>query len=907
MLAGLRSRSFFAAAAALSLIAGPAMRADESRPFGGFFPRKHEGMLVTIPGVPLPPLDPDAVRNGIALLRPLVSGLRVFGKTAALAREIGYMATLHAALGEDAEADRLFAEAEEVLRQLGVTGRDLGWINNNRGLTRLQQNRNLEALRYFQAALSSFHEETSEIQEARAKVEQNIGVSYELLGDPENSESHFWEALAVVKHMRREQDPEFDMIRINLADVYGSMNDFAAARSLLEPLAVEGRSHGITRLAILNNLGHVLYAMDDTHGAESVLRKALAMTQPDTRERMFVETNLAATYFAAEDFEATQREGEKTLRLALLLDGEDSTTAAAAMVTLGTTAMARGELDVADRLLGKATSVLSKEKMASDVTAAAIQEMAIVAQRRGDRRRALELSARALQMNKDDLARILAFGSESQRLAYRSHLHPYDQLANLGDAALLADAVLVTKGAVLESLLRERAQARRSSSAADRQRLDRIHWLKVELMEKRGRGEEHLEVLQEEIQKEETALAKSLKLKPGTVPDTTPVTLAAVQDALRDDEALIEIIQYLRYDGDRMKVPCYGAIVIPHRGSASWVPLGPAEAIDPLISGLLWHLDVGNRGMDVPSDAGDIIPALRELNDRVWRPLERVLPAGVRRIVLSPDGAMHFIPWPALLDEKERYLVERWQLAQVGSGRDLLRADGAAADKTLLALADGMNDLPSAREETRRLAAMAQANGWRITVLTGDEAVETALTRSPAPRILHFATHGAQLGDSRIGVVAGRLGQDPMYRGALLLGGAKRTLAAWKRGAALPAADDGILTAEEVAGLDLSRTWLTVLSACRSGAGEASIGEGIIGLRRGFTLAGTRNLVYSLWSIDDEATAHFMEDFYERLFQTGDPARALNETQAAQLRRWTELDHDIPTAVFRAAGFVLSR
>lgn len=897
--------ALFAAVVVLSLIADSTIRADGGRTFGGFFPREHKGVLVTIPGAPLPPASPDAVRNGMVALRPLVAGLRLFGKTAALAREIGFMATLHAALGEDAEADRLFSEAEEMLRQLGITGRDLGWVNNNRGLTRLQQLRVEEALRYFQAAIQSFQEMTPEIQEGRAKVEQNIGMSYALLGDLENSESHFWQALAVVKQMGRADDPEFDVIRVNLAEVYGSIHDFSAARNLLEPLSAEGRSRGIIRLAVLNNLGYVLCAMNETRGAEAVLRKALAMTRQDSQERSFVQMNIALAYFTANDFAATEREGQEALRLARLLYGEDSANAAAAMATLGTVALARGDLDEAERLLGKTVAVLSREKAASDLTAGVIQELAIAAQRRGDRRRALELSARALQMKKKALAQILAFGSESQRLAYRSNLYPYDQLANLGDAALLADAVLATKGAVIESLLRERAQTR-SSSAADRRRLDHIHWLKVELMEKKARGEEHLEILQNELQTAETALAKSLKLQREAIPDRA-VTLSSVQNALQTDEALVEFVQYLRFDGDLRKVPCYGAIVIPHHGDASWVPLGPAEAIDPLISGLLLHLDGGDRGMDVPSEPGDVIPTLRELHDVVWRPLERVLTAGVRRVVLSPDGAMHFIPWPALLDDKEHYLVERWQLAQVGSGRDLLRGNTATTDKTLLAFADGTNNLAGTRKETDGLATIAGANGWRATVLAGDAAKETVLTRVPAPRILHFATHGVLLDSDSGGVVGARLGHDPMYRGALLLSGANRTLAAWKRGVALPSSDDGILTAEEVAGLDLSRTWLTVLSACRTGAGESRIGEGIVGLSRAFALAGTKNLVYSLWSVDDEATAHFMQEFYKRLFQNGDPDRALNETQAAELRRWTELDHDIPAAVFRAAGFVLSR
>jgi CHAT domain-containing protein len=154
-----------------------------------------------------------------------------------------------------------------------------------------------------------------------------------------------------------------------------------------------------------------------------------------------------------------------------------------------------------------------------------------------------------------------------------------------------------------------------------------------------------------------------------------------------------------------------------------------------------------------------------------------------------------------------------------------------------------------------------------------------------------------------------------MYRGYLLLGGAEHTLAAWKEGTVVAFSEDGILTAEEVAGLDLRGTWLTVLSSCRSGAGDAMTGEGVLGLRRGFALAGTENLLFSLWSVDDDATARFMEAFYGRLFQNGDMVRAFQETQATQLRQWRETlslregrggRDAIGTAVRLAGAFVLS-
>jgi CHAT domain-containing protein len=146
-----------------------------------------------------------------------------------------------------------------------------------------------------------------------------------------------------------------------------------------------------------------------------------------------------------------------------------------------------------------------------------------------------------------------------------------------------------------------------------------------------------------------------------------------------------------------------------------------------------------------------------------------------------------------------------------------------------------------------------------------------------------------------------------MYRNYLMLGGAERSLAAWRQGSILPFSEDGILTAEEIGGLDLGRTWLTVLSACQTGAGEAKSGEGILGLRRGFALAGTRYLLFTLWSVDDEDTERFMQLFYEKLFATGDPASAFSETQRAELRRLRQEHDGLTKEALRAGGFVLTR
>ena len=83
-----------------------------------------------------------------------------------------------------------------------------------------------------------------------------------------------------------------------------------------------------------------------------------------------------------------------------------------------------------------------------------------------------------------------------------------------------------------------------------------------------------------------------------------------------------------------------------------------------------------------------------------------------------------------------------------------------------------------------------------------------------------------------------------MLRSFLVLAGVNT----WLQGGALPAeAEDGMLTAEDVSGMHLLGTELVVLSACDTGRGAVQTGEGVLGLRRAFVLAGAQTLVMSLW------------------------------------------------------------
>jgi tetratricopeptide (TPR) repeat protein len=204
-------------------------------------------------------------------------------------------------------------------------------------------------------------------------------------------------------------------------------------------------------------------------------------------------------------------------------------------------------------------------------------------------------------------------------------------------------------------------------------------------------------------------------------------------------------------------------------------------------------------------------------------------------------------------------------------------------------------DLTGSGYHFGRLAG-TRVEGERVSVLLGVQgpwfdtfALEGRLKKeSRSPRILHLATHGFFLEDSPhdndeeqrnwngSGRLSGPLPESPLLRSGLALAGANT----WLQGGSLPDdAEDGLLTAEDVTGLDLTGTELVVLSACETGLGQIHVGEGVFGLRRSFTLAGAKTLIMSLWSVPDEPTLELMVDYYQRILSGDGRADALRNAQ----------------------------
>jgi CHAT domain-containing protein len=225
--------------------------------------------------------------------------------------------------------------------------------------------------------------------------------------------------------------------------------------------------------------------------------------------------------------------------------------------------------------------------------------------------------------------------------------------------------------------------------------------------------------------------------------------------------------------------------------------------------------------------------------------------------------------------------------------------------------------LPASLKEVDQVVTLwnqaAKPSPSYIIRLTGAAASESAFKAAAAGRrVLHLATHGFFLGgrcpsaldpsaaSTPAGPSAKIARENPLLLSGLILAGANH------RNVAAPDQEDGVLTAEEVAALNLSDVEWAVLSGCDTGVGEVRVGEGVFGLRRAFQVAGAKTVIMSLWPVEDQATRQWMTTLYEgrlmKKLSTADAVRQASLTVVRQRRAKGLSTHPFHWAAFVAVG-----
>ena len=315
----------------------------------------------------------------------------------------------------------------------------------------------------------------------------------------------------------------------------------------------------------------------------------------------------------------------------------------------------------------------------------------------------------------------------------------------------------------------------------------------------------------------------------------------------------------------------------------------------------------------------------------LWKPLAGQF-KGFRKIFISPDGVYNQINLSTLVNPiTKEYLIKEIEIQEVTSTRDILskaKSEKSAGSKYLLGFpsytlakkeksvetgvkrslrgvdfsetrglrggllrymrsGEGIAELPGTKTEVEEITKIYEDQGIEANSLTTDQASESRLKDIRNPGVLHIATHGYFLENVKSPDFdeSNIYYQNPLLRAGIILAGAEDFLLS---GINSIDSEDGILTAYEAMNLDLGNTELVVLSACETGLGEVSNGEGVYGLQRAFKIAGARYLVMSMWNVDDDATQRLMTLFYENLAEGKEKYYAFRDAQLELMNEYPE-------------------
>jgi len=369
------------------------------------------------------------------------------------------------------------------------------------------------------------------------------------------------------------------------------------------------------------------------------------------------------------------------------------------------------------------------------------------------------------------------------------------------------------------------------------------------------------------------------------------------------------------------------------------VDLGPAAVIEERVAA--WLRDLAGSADSPTIGEKTYRVSGRGVAHLVWDSLG--LAPDLQNVVVVPDGVLNLIDFQTLPRGEDGYLIDGATLVKLlGSERDLVKGQDSPPSRSLLVMGGAdfgalpqeypavhptragpfgalrFTALPGSRQEAETVADLWRTlEAGEVLCLTGAQASEAAFKMN-APRfdIAHLATHGffldrtAPQGSSTtrgVGLVgpdtaSATVSHEPLN--PLLLAGL--AFAGANRDPIGDSPEDGILTAYEVAAMDLDRMALAVLSACRSGAGTIRDGEGIMGLRRAFATAGVPNLLMALYPVRDDVASAWTRRFYAFFLNdrggVHEATRAASREILAERRRNHLSDHPAFWSPFVAVG-----
>ncbi len=768
----------------------------------------------------------------------------------------------------------------------------------------------------------------------------NLGALLARMGDDSRALELFERVLAIRRQTYGERSALTAAAMVNVARLLLQQGNHASAQSLyttaLEIFENQSRDPGIVAcylgLGILHQeTGSLAQAQIQYEKVLAVKDELLGPEHPYVGEALH---RFAALHYAAGDLDAARKRCAVALAIRRASLGSQHPEVAESMVLLATVEAASGNANAAFR-------------MAADAEAMALQHQQFASRTLTEREALLLASVRArgLDLMQDLADRGLVESPGIARRVWeaviRSRAQVLDEMMQRSHAAALGDDPELARlmGDLQEASVRFANLALRSASAERVQEAER-----AKVMAERALAE------------------KSLVYREWRTRST--LGLDAVARSLPPGDALVAFSVYRRPGrpgSEDASDRALAAFVLAGTNEPRRIALGPMQHIDSLV--VRWGVEaavgVGARGRSAVQSEAAYRRAGDALRRAVWDPMRSAI-AGAAHVYIVTDGVLHLVNFAALPQgdpesPHDGYLADaNVRVHSLASERDLVRVAAETPGRGLLAMGGADFDgagagaasiessmLPGVADDgigtlalrgptapcadlaalhfvplpgsAREVHDIARLWGQGAVVRTGMAASDVAFrAEAPGKRVLHLATHGFFLSTACSPALEGTRGihlrqrrptRAPAVQGSqagMALAGANR------RDAAASAGDDGILTTEEIAALDLRGVEWAVLSACNTGVGEVQMGEGVLGLRRAFQIAGARSLIMSLWPVADEPTRAWMQALYRaRLLLglgTADAVHHAHTTVLAARRARGESTHPFYWAGFVSAG-----
>ncbi len=779
---------------------------------------------------------------------------------------------------------------------------------------------------YFESI--AIYEELNILSQEYAQTMINIGAVYYDMTEYANAEGWYRKA---EEHLSINKDNLFYSNAIlGLGNVYSQIGQSERAEPLLlealkireNKLGIESEEYGDAA----NNLGFVYDHLDQPNKSiemfEKGLKARIAAFGEDHPDVAASYNNLSAVY-QYQNLDTAIVLIKKAIEIIGLNEQFNLDSYALYKNNLGSMYKDLGEFNLAEKLYLEALHGFKEVYSETHRWySSPLLNLAILKINQGDLKNAgkyiIESEVNLLRIIQDQFP---SMNEEEKKIFWNSMkyhfelLHPIIIEQGISETAICGtayDNILATKGLLLEASSKMRKSILQSGDSSLIKTFNQWLGLRQDLanaisMKQMQRISEGIDLndLRSQINEYEKSLTNRSKAFAISLQQNPP-TWKDVQEVLNQDEAAIELVRFTGIDTTGWSgANHYAAYVIKKKSKyPEIVYLGKAEDLEQRYlkryrNNIKFKLVDNHSYVDY------------------WKPLEDVL-ANVHKVYISAEGVYNQINLNTLQNpETNKYLLDELDIQMVTSTRELNKSKLVPIKEKPHAVLIGrpsyksdqstqpidienqraldferdlgrmfgshtIPDLPGTEVEIRSIEDQLTEKGWKAESYFFSNATEDVIKSMSSPYLVHIATHGfflSQEGDDKkdpTDISKKNQISDPMLRSGILLAGVSDYYINDDR----MGMNDGVLTAYEATGLNLDDTELVVLSACETGLGDISYGEGVYGLQRGLEVAGAKSILMSLWKVDDNATQELMTNFYGEWIATNNKREAFRRAQA---------------------------